>query len=244
MRFRSYLARPEIGFDLLRIYLGIGLIVRGCLVAREPAVLEQFIGNADWLLPMFTAHAVVLSHLVGGLLLALGYCTRWAAAVQIPTVAGALFFVHWHEGLFAPTQSTELAALVLVALILYAVFGPGALSIDRQGERLRALTAGGKAQPLVPELGEEPRTRLLRARAARAEPVGDAGQSLDLALAPDPPRARELYRDAKFELTLLITVVCVLFVLLANAFYMAATAWLIVSLFMFGIWRIGRAEFH
>lgn len=243
MHFRRYLARPETGFDLLRIYLGIGLFVRGCLIARDPAMIEQFLGAADWFIPMFTAHAIVLSHLVGGLLLALGYCTRFAAAVQIPTVAGALFLVHWHEGLFSHTQSTELAALVLVALVLFATFGAGQLSIDRQAERLRLRTAG-RVPPLVPQFVEEPRELMQRARALREEPAPTEGQSLDLALTPDTPRARALYRDAKFELMLLIAVVCVLFVLLANAFYVAATAWFIASLIVFGIWRIGKAEFH
>lgn len=239
MDLKKHLSRPEIGFDLLRVYLGIGLIVRGGLVASDPAVLERFTGDGDWLLPMFTAHAVVLSHLVGGGLLALGLLTRWAAAIQVPTVAGALFLVHWHEGLFARTQSTEFAALVLVALVLYTIFGAGDLSVDRYIERIRVKS---EARPLVPEISvgaAGPHSRTSMDKTATPATEGSA-----LTLTPDSPRARELYRDAKAELSLLVTMMCILFVLLAKGFYIAATAWVIVSLFVFGIWRIGRAEFQ
>ena len=75
---RAQLARPEFGFDLLRVYLGLGLVIRGALFAGEPALLERFIDNSTWLFPMLLAHALVLSHIVGGLMLAVGCCTRWA----------------------------------------------------------------------------------------------------------------------------------------------------------------------
>jgi uncharacterized membrane protein YphA (DoxX/SURF4 family) len=259
MDLYKHLSRPEIGFDLLRVYLGIGLMVRGGLIASDPAVLERFIGSRDWLFPMVTAHTIVLSHLVGGGLLALGFLTRWAAAVQVPTVAGALFMIHWHEGLFARTQSTEFAALVLVALVLYAVFGAGDFSLDRYIERVRSRP---ETRPLLPEIpdipagsraagiraaelrGAELRAAELSALAPLDEASNEAPAGPDLAVAADSPRARELYRDAKAELALLVTMICVLFVLLAKGFYVAATAWIIVSVFVFGIWRIGRAEFQ
>jgi uncharacterized membrane protein YphA (DoxX/SURF4 family) len=259
MNLEKHLSRPELGFDLLRVYLGIGLIVRGGLIAGDPAVLERFIGNADWLLPMVTAHTVVLSHLVGGGLLALGYLTRWAAAIQVPTVAGALFFVHWHEGLFARTQSTEFAALVLVALVLYTIFGAGDFSVDRYIERMRVKR---QVRPLLPEVPETPEgSRAAEIRAAelrgaelraaehlalapRSEGSNELPAGPDLAVAADSPRVRQRYRDTKAELAILVTMTCVLFVLLAKGFYIAATAWMIVSVFMFGIWRIGRTQFQ
>jgi putative oxidoreductase len=259
MNLEKYLSRPELGFDLLRVYLGIGLVVRGGLIAGDPAVLERFIGNADWLWPMAVAHAVVLSHLLGGGLLALGYLTRWAAAIQVPTVAGALFLVHWNEGLFARTQSAELAALVLVALVLYTMFGAGELSVDSYIQRMRVKR---QERPLVPELTELPhgsraaeiraaerrgaelRAAELRALAPRDEASSEPPGGPDLAVAPDSPRVRQRYRDTKAELAILLTMTCVLFVLLAKGFYVAATAWVIVSVFMFGIWRIGRAQFQ
>src|SRR5262245_52276543 len=101
---RAQFGRTELGYDWLRVYLGIGLVVRGGLFAVEPALLERFIDNTGWLLPMTLAYGLVLAHIVGGMMLAVGCCTRWAAAVQIPFVAGALFLVHWQEGLLASTQ--------------------------------------------------------------------------------------------------------------------------------------------
>src|SRR6187431_2352534 len=36
LRLRAWMSRPENGFDLLRVYLGVGLLVRGALFARNP----------------------------------------------------------------------------------------------------------------------------------------------------------------------------------------------------------------
>ncbi len=52
---------------------------------------------------------------------------------QIPILFGAVFFVHWQEGLFAAGQSgqsLELAALVLFLLVLVFLAGSGDLSMD------------------------------------------------------------------------------------------------------------------
>ncbi|MET0414252.1 MAG: DoxX family protein, partial [Polyangiaceae bacterium] len=142
-RWLDRLEQPATGFALLRMYLGLGLIVRGALFISNPAVVQRFLTDAeDWALPYLGAHAIAGAHLVGGALLALGYRTRLAAAVQIPVLLGAAFFVHLREGLFTRGQSLEFSLLVLVLLVLYAVFGSGPLSLDhalRRGELLAAM---------------------------------------------------------------------------------------------------------
>jgi uncharacterized membrane protein YphA (DoxX/SURF4 family) len=65
-------------------------------------------------------------------MLALGVGTRVAALVQIPVLIGAVFFVHWGEGLLRGGQSLELAGLVLAMLVAYAICGAGPLSIDHR----------------------------------------------------------------------------------------------------------------
>jgi uncharacterized membrane protein YphA (DoxX/SURF4 family) len=72
-----------------------------------------------------------MAHFGGGALLALGLVTRLAAAIQVPALVGAVFFVHIHDGLMSQSQSLELAVLVLFMLLVFMVFGAGRLSLDR-----------------------------------------------------------------------------------------------------------------
>lgn len=113
--------------DLVRLFLGVALFVRGLLFLINPDTLaalmqEQGLG---WF-----AYYVTWAHLLGGLMLAAGMFTRIAALIQIPVLAGAVALLHLREGLFAPTQSLELSALVLFLLCVLFVFGPGRFSLD------------------------------------------------------------------------------------------------------------------
>ncbi|HEV8246188.1 MAG TPA: DoxX family protein [Polyangiaceae bacterium] len=126
----------EIGFDLLRIYLGIGLCVRGALfIAHPDALLAMIARSGGWFWPATIAHYVIAAHLVGGLMLALGLYTRLAAVVQVPILAGAVFITHWSEGLLRGGQSLEFSGLVFFMLIVFAVFGDGPLSLDARLRR-------------------------------------------------------------------------------------------------------------
>ncbi len=122
--------RPHV-LDAIRIYLGIGLLVRGALLTTNQDLLLDLIRTSgDWFWPFAIAHFVVLAHIAGGLMLATGLFTRTAALLQIPPVLGAVFFVHAHEGLFTTGQSLELSVLVLFLLSLFSVVGAGRWSVD------------------------------------------------------------------------------------------------------------------
>jgi len=128
---REHAARPDLGFDLIRIFLGTALFVRGALFVASPDRIVEMAGTAGhWLWPAALGHYVGIAHLCGGLLLAAGLATRLAAAMQIPVLFGAVFLVHLREGLLTRNQSLELSALVLAMLVVYAVFGAGELSLD------------------------------------------------------------------------------------------------------------------
>jgi len=130
---RHKLSRPSIGFDVLRIYLGCALFIRGALFIAHPDSIMRLVGNSgDWFVPLLVGHYVGIAHLGGGILLTLGFATRIAALVQIPVLLGAVFLVHWGDGLLRAGQSLELAGLVLAMLIVFAVFGAGPLSLDHR----------------------------------------------------------------------------------------------------------------
>jgi uncharacterized membrane protein YphA (DoxX/SURF4 family) len=125
----------ELWLDLVRIYLGLGLFARGLLLISNTPFNGYFIdllqrANQPWLLNGLLLHYVILAHFVGGAMLTVGFLTRFAALMQIPVLAGAVFIVHRQDGLFAMGQSLELSALVLFLLTIFCVSGAGRLSLD------------------------------------------------------------------------------------------------------------------
>ncbi len=139
--------RPHV-LDAIRIYLGIGLLVRGALfTTNQDLLLDLIHTSGDWFWPFAIAHFVVLAHIAGGLMLAVGVFTRTAALIQIPPVLGAVLFVHAHEGLFTTGQSLELSVLVLFLLGMFSAVGSGRWSLDFA---LRAKSAEGLGGAAVP----------------------------------------------------------------------------------------------
>jgi uncharacterized membrane protein YphA (DoxX/SURF4 family) len=121
---------PERGFDLIRIYLGIGLTVRGILFFLNPSWIGSLLESSGE--AQLAARLIALGHIVGGALLGMGLFTRFAAAIQVIPVFGALLMVHAHDNLASQNQSLEFSALVLIMLVFFACFGAGEWSLDRR----------------------------------------------------------------------------------------------------------------
>ncbi len=162
---RWVVTNREVAFDLVRIYLGLGLVVRGFVFGTNPAA---YYGLVDMANPAFgvmvIAHFVAIAHIAGGLLLMVGLLTRIAALVQIPILFVAVFFVHAGEGLVGPTQGLEFAALVLVLLVAYAIYGAGPLSLDHH-----FLAARLKGRDIDEDVLTIRRTAEIRAREEAAD---------------------------------------------------------------------------
>jgi putative oxidoreductase len=144
---------PKVWLDCVRIYLGVGLFIRGVLIitnARADFVNEMLsrVGNT-WIITVAVLHYVALAHLVGGAMLTFGLLTRIAAAVQIPVLCGALFLIHRSEGLMNSGQSLEFSALVLFLLVVVTVAGAGPLSVD--GDKALVRHAGDNHEGTAPD---------------------------------------------------------------------------------------------
>lgn len=129
---------PDIFLDVIRTYLGIGLIVKGLYIMtnRDQVMALLDAGGGLSLAVMTAAHLVIPIHLAGGLLLALGLVTRPAAFLQIPVVAGALIWVHLPRlASLEMRQSIEFSGLVLFLLVLIVAHGPGRFSVDHLIDR-------------------------------------------------------------------------------------------------------------
>ena len=123
----------DIVIDLVRIYLGIGLFVKGLYFLMHQGELRKLLEGSDNVAfaQGALAHYVIPVHLVGGALLALGLLTRLAALAQIPILMGAIFYVWLPEVLFfEQRQSLEFSALVLFLLTLIFAYGAGRFSVD------------------------------------------------------------------------------------------------------------------
>lgn len=124
-------ARPELVLDVVRVYLGAGLFFRGLALLGLDAGLLQLTGGAmEGISLTGIAIYVMGAHLVGGALMVVGLYTRLAALIQLPVLVGAVFLVHWQEGLLSANQSLEFSALVLFLLLIVTVFGSGDWSLD------------------------------------------------------------------------------------------------------------------
>ena len=128
-------SHADVMMDLVRIYLGVALFFKGIYFMMNRDQLIQIMDKAgSWsIAPAAIAHYIVPVHLFGGLLLAVGLLTRFAAAAQIPILVAAVFWVHLPEmSLMSvePRQNLELAALVLFLTCLVFVHGSGRFSVD------------------------------------------------------------------------------------------------------------------
>jgi putative oxidoreductase len=118
-------------WDGLRIYLGFALVIKGFVYMAHHGELVATMDRVGVVLAgPGLAEAVAVAHIMGGLMMTFGFLTRIGAAIQIPNLLGALFFVHLREGLFTEAQTLEFTLLVLSLLCVITVVGAGRLSID------------------------------------------------------------------------------------------------------------------
>ncbi len=133
-------AHPKVWLDCVRIYLGLGLFIRGLFIISNTRAefVTDLLQRLDtpWIIMAVLLHYIALAHFIGGLMLTVGLLTRIAAWVQIPILAGALL-MHRHEGLMSGGQSLEFSALVFFLLAIFAISGSGPLSIDHGSPKLK-----------------------------------------------------------------------------------------------------------
>ncbi|EEF59782.1 DoxX family protein [Pedosphaera parvula] len=124
----------DVILDLIRIYLGVGLILKALyFMTHMDYLLRLTAGEGSmWFAPTILAHYIVVAHLVGGVCLTLGLFTRVAALIQIPVLFAAIFYVHMPNVIASveARQNAEFAALVLFLLVLFSFYGSGRWSLD------------------------------------------------------------------------------------------------------------------
>ena len=148
-RLRPY---QTYGIALLRVSLGVYYVLHGYFGWQVVGV-ERFAAlNASMGIPLPTisAWAVVLGHLVGGVLLVIGLYARLGALMNIPIMAGAALLVYFDQGFFmhgivtnpatgaAVAGGYEYSLFLLLATTAILLMGGGPLSVDaRTRNRMR-----------------------------------------------------------------------------------------------------------
>jgi len=133
----------EIVYALGRIAVPIVFIVFGVIQFSDiapyiasPAVLKFVVATGNVLPPTVVAYAVACIDLIGGLMVLVGFKTRWAALTLLAFTALTIFFAHpfWTmEG--ATRAANQVQALknisIIGALLMIAAHGAGRFSFDK-----------------------------------------------------------------------------------------------------------------
>ncbi|ANH81565.1 DoxX family protein [Niabella ginsenosidivorans] len=119
--------------DIVRIGLGLFLIYKGVQFAQNYTVLMSLMPG--WMSfgsfsELLVGHYIVGAHILGGVLLTLGWLTRAACIMQIPVLLGAVFLGQELPDVMLPFSNLFLAIIVLLLLIYFLIAGNGTWSFD------------------------------------------------------------------------------------------------------------------
>ena len=125
--------------DILRMALGVFLCYKGVDFLQNMSVLIGIMGNKESFGSfsfIMIGHFIVFAHILGGILIATGFYTRLACAIQIPILAGAIFFISSGNSMVRPYSELFLSVITLLLLIYFLVIGnrPWAVKIDDEKE--------------------------------------------------------------------------------------------------------------
>lgn len=118
-------------FAFLRIALGLIILFKGLYFIQNTEELNRILENSRLEFGSFLlAHYVAMSHLLGGILIAIGLITRIAIIFQLPILLGAIIFVSAERSMFAVESELALSILVFILLVFFLFYGSGPLSVD------------------------------------------------------------------------------------------------------------------
>jgi uncharacterized membrane protein YphA (DoxX/SURF4 family) len=121
--------------DFFRIALGVVLCWKGVLFATNLSAFTELMIQtpvAESFAISLVAHTIIVVHIIGGLLIALGTNTRLACLVQIPIILIAIFYVNLPAKIAGLYSEFWLSVSVLVALVFFIIEGNGPLSVESE----------------------------------------------------------------------------------------------------------------
>lgn len=111
------------------IFIAHGLPKFGFMGGGGLEGIAAWLGGLGVPLPMLSAILVASSETIGGVMLIVGFMTRFAAATQVIAMLVAIFMVHWSNG-FTANGGYQWALLMAVAAFTLMMDGAGRYSVD------------------------------------------------------------------------------------------------------------------
>lgn len=128
--------KTALGTFLLRISLGVMYLSHSIVLKL---LTFGFAGTAGFFvsigLPAWLAYVTIVAEALGGVLLVLGWHTRVVSLALIPTLLGAIIWVHAPNGWVFSNKGGgwEYPAFLIVASVALALLGDGAYALSRRG---------------------------------------------------------------------------------------------------------------
>jgi uncharacterized membrane protein YphA (DoxX/SURF4 family) len=124
--------RHKVLFLTLRVTLGLIIVLKGIIFIRNFEYLNSLLRHSSFRLGIsFWVYYIGFAHLLGGIFIIMGLLTRVAVLLQVPVLAGAVFFINHWENVFSRNGEFILSLLVLCMLFYFLAKGSGEVSVDR-----------------------------------------------------------------------------------------------------------------
>ena len=121
-------ANTCIPIDILRIFLGGFLLLKGVSFIVDKKYLHEILNTVgSFGSEMLLIHYVAMAHMAGGVMIIIGFLTRWSIWVQLPILFGA-FMINF-IGEFNPSDFVQ-SMLAFATSVLFIFFGSGKHSVD------------------------------------------------------------------------------------------------------------------
>jgi putative oxidoreductase len=126
-------ASNPVWMDGLRILLGLFLFVKGVSFLNNSSDVFYLLSQQESLAHLRKASLFFSTfHIIGGLMIAFGFLTRFALLIQIPILIGAVFIVNTQNGLTLGNIELWVSAAVLALMLFFMIVGPGRYSVDHR----------------------------------------------------------------------------------------------------------------
>ena len=124
--------------DIIRIILGIFLCYTGIAFLKNMSLVTGPLSTKTSFgvfSVIILSHYVVFAHILGGLLMVVGFLTRFACLIQIPIMLGAIIFINSASDVFRPYSELFLSVLILLLLVYFLIVGNGPIAIKLKEEK-------------------------------------------------------------------------------------------------------------
>lgn len=119
---------------ILRLFLGVTFLIHGLAKLIDPGGFIGWVTSLGFPLPAVLGWLVMILEALGGLMLILGFGTRWVALALAFLMLTTTLSVKVQVGFIAPTElgaGAELDLMLMVGSLVLAILGSGPISVDR-----------------------------------------------------------------------------------------------------------------